>query len=125
MATSCASRTASAGACTVSPASSAAPHEGPPSRTPTATSTPESDRLSACACPWLPKPSTATFPERSSTLPVFTISAIGILSVVVSVAVLVVRAAQPDAPRARELADPVRAEQLFEGVDILWTGDDL
>src|SRR3954468_6892798 len=121
IATSCASLTASAGVCTVSPPSSAALHEALPSRRPTTTSTPESERLSACACPWLPKPSTATFPERSSTCPDFTISAIGVLSVVV--AVLVVGTAQPDAPGARELANPVRAKQLFEGVDVFGTRD--
>src|SRR5436305_9038933 len=124
MATSCASRTASAGVCTVSPASSAALHEGPPSRTPTATSTAESKRLSACACPWLPKPSTATFPERSSMFPDLTISAIGVLSVAVAILVAV-GAAQPDAPRAREFTNPVRAEQLLEGVDVLGPRDDL
>src|SRR3954452_4458490 len=123
IATSCASRTASAGVWTVKPPSSAALQEALPSRRPTTTSTPESKRLSACACPSLPKPSTATFPERSSTFPDFTISAIGVLSVVV--AVLVVGPAQSDAPRASELADAVRAEQLFERVDVFGTRDDL
>ena len=36
------------------PVASASPHEDEPSRRPTSTSTPESRRLSACACPWLP-----------------------------------------------------------------------
>ena len=41
------------------------------------------------------------------------------------VSVLVVGTAQPDAPGARELVDAVRAEQLFECVDVLGTGDNL
>ena len=36
---------------------------------------PESCRLSACACPWLPYPSTATLPFRRSTFPLLKISA--------------------------------------------------
>jgi hypothetical protein len=45
---------ASAGVPTVRPASSAAARDALPERRPTSTSTPESERLSACAWPWLP-----------------------------------------------------------------------
>ena len=45
------------------------------SRRPTSTSTPDSCRFSAWACPWLPYPSTATLPLRSSMSPCLMISA--------------------------------------------------
>lgn len=50
----------SAGVPTVKPASSALARDLEPSLRPMRTSTPESRRLSECACPWLPYPMTAT-----------------------------------------------------------------
>ena len=61
-----ASAAASATLSTRSPASSALRREEELSRRPTRTSTPDSARFSACACPWDPYPMIATlrFPMR-------------------------------------------------------------
>ena len=55
-----ASSAASAGVTTRRPSASAFSRLADPSRSPTRTSTPESRRESACACPWLPYPMIAT-----------------------------------------------------------------
>ncbi len=59
-----ASRTASATGRTLRPAASAFSQLLDPLRRPTRTSTPESLRFRAWACPWEPKPKTATFLPR-------------------------------------------------------------
>ena len=64
--TTSASAAASAVSRTVRPSSSAFGHDFESRRRPTRTSNPESCRFSACACPWLPYPSTATFWSSSA-----------------------------------------------------------
>src|SRR5262249_41450449 len=128
--TSCAPRTASANDATVSPASSAAAADGLPSRRPTTTSTPESWRFSAWAWPWLPYPSTATFPLRRSTLPALMISAIGSpfgsdVDGSLSGAARRARATEADAAGPNELTHAVGAYELFEGLDLVGPADEL
>src|SRR5256885_3240620 len=135
-ATSCAPRTASAKDATVRPASSAAAADGLPSRNPTTTSTPDSCRFSACACPWLPYPSTATFPLSRSALPALMISAMweipfgsdvdgGLRTTCLTIPSRCAGAAEADAAGANELAHTIGPNELFEGLDLVGAADEL
>src|SRR5919197_2545398 len=136
MATSCAPRTVSAIEAVSRPASSAACREPLPSRRPTCTSTPESRRFSACACPWLPKPTTATLPSRRSRLPSRWIVAMSVLlwsrvrtgsdeCLWLGTGARARRPAEADAAGADELLEPVRPHELLEGVDLFGGADEL
>src|SRR5579871_6045293 len=64
---------------TLSPAASAFAHDLLPGYRPTTTSTPESRRFKACACPWLPYPIIATVrPFKYSRFPSFSSKRLGI-----------------------------------------------
>src|SRR5579884_765354 len=117
-ATTCAPRTASATGRTSRPASSAAAREPLPSRRPTTTSTPESRRLSACACPWLPKPTTATVPSSRERSPSRWIVAIGSPSDEGS-------GTGTSAGSCTAEADAAGADELLERVDGLHRADEL